>query len=169
CEDLWNLGNENPLYTVVPMDRMMPDKPDLMINVSASPFDYLHAADRLDVLRANVERYRIPLFYANIVGAQTEIIFDGGSVVFSPDGGVYDEMPYFQEEIRYYQLNDVLKGGYQREQPKEKISLIHDAIILGLRDYFAKLGLKQAILGLSGGIDSAVTAVMATKALGKEN
>ena len=169
CEDLWNLGNENPLYTVSPMDIMMSEKPDLMINVSASPFDYDHAADRLEVLRANVKQYHIPLFYSNICGAQTEIIFDGGSVVFSPDGSVYDEMPYFKEEIRYYQLEDVMKGGYHREQPKDKITLIHDALIMGLQDYFGKLGLKKAVLGLSGGIDSAITAVMATRALGKEN
>lgn len=169
CEDLWNVGNENPLYTVCPMDIMMPERPDLMINVSASPFDYLHAAERLEVLRANVRQYRIPLFYSNICGAQTEIIFDGGSIVLSPDASVYDEMPYFKEELRYFSLEDVLKGGYQREQPKEKIPLIHDALILGLQDYFGKLGLQKAILGLSGGIDSAVTAAMAVRALGKDN
>lgn len=169
CEDMWNVGNENPLYRVCPMDLMMPEKPDFMVNVSASPFDYNHAAERIAVLKENVSRYQIPLFYSNNVGAQTEIIFDGGSVIFSPDGSVYDEMPYFIEKIGYYQLEDVMKGGYQREQPKDKIPLIHDAIILGLKDYFGKLGLKKAILGLSGGIDSAITAVMAVRALGKEN
>lgn len=169
CEDLWNLGNANPLYTICPMDILMEEKPDLMINVSASPFDYDHAADRLEILRANVAQYRIPLFYSNICGAQTEIIFDGGSVVFSPDGSVYDEMPYFREETRYYILEDVVKGGYHREQPKEKIPLVHDALIMGLQDYFGKLGLKKAVLGLSGGIDSAVTAAMAVRALGKDN
>ncbi len=169
CEDLWNVGNNNPLYTICPLDVMMPEEPDLIINVSASPFDYNHAAERIEVIRANVERYRIPLFYSNICGAQTEIIFDGGSIVMSPDGSVYDELPYFKEEIRYYSLEDVMKGGYQREQPKDKITLIHDALLMGLQDYFRKLGLKKAILGLSGGIDSAVTAVMATRALGSEN
>lgn len=169
CEDLWNVGNNNPLYTICPLDVMMPEEPDLIINVSASPFDYNHAAERIEVIRANVERYRIPLFYSNICGAQTEIIFDGGSIVMSPDGSVYDELPYFKEEIRYYSLEDVMKGGYQREQPKDKITLIHDALLMGLQDYFGKLGLKKAILGLSGGIDSAVTAVMATRALGSEN
>ncbi|MFZ1675874.1 MAG: NAD+ synthase [Saprospiraceae bacterium] len=169
CEDLWNVGNLNPLYKVCPMDIMMPEKPDFIINVSASPFDYNHAAERIEVLRENVNRYNIPLFYSNNVGAQTEIIFDGGSLIFSPDGQVYDELPYFVEEIRYYQLEDVMKGGYRREQSKEKIPLIHDAIVLGLKDYFGKLGLKKAILGLSGGIDSAITTVMAVRALGKEN
>src|SRR5687768_4065331 len=78
-------------------------------------------------------------------------------------------MPYFVEAIRYYELNEVIQGGQSREQTKEKIPLVHDAIILGLKDYFGKLGLKRAILGLSGGIDSAITAVLATRALGKEN
>jgi NAD+ synthase (glutamine-hydrolysing) len=169
CEDLWNVGNNNPLYTECPMDIMIPEEPDLIINISASPFDYNHAAERIEVLRANAKRYRIPIFYSNICGAQTEIIFDGGSIIMSPDGSVYDELSYFKEETRYYQLDDVIKGGYYREQPKEKIALIHDALILGLQDYFGKLGLTKAILGLSGGIDSAVTAVMATRALGKEN
>ncbi|MDZ4749467.1 MAG: nitrilase-related carbon-nitrogen hydrolase, partial [Saprospiraceae bacterium] len=112
CEDLWNVGNENPLYTVCPMDKMMPDHPDFIVNVSASPFDYNHAAERLEVLKANVDKYQIPMFYSNICGAQTELIFDGGSMVLSPDGSVYDELPYFKEELRYYQLEDVIKGGY---------------------------------------------------------
>lgn len=169
CEDLWNLGNENPLYTVCPMDRLVAQRPDVMINVSASPFDYDHAADRLEVLRANVRRYKLPLFYSNVVGAQTEIIFDGGSVVLSPDGHVYDEMAYFREEVRYYELDAVMQGGMHREQPKERTPLIQDALLLGLRDYFGKMGLKKAILGLSGGIDSAVTAALAVRALGAEN
>src|SRR5690606_34617388 len=123
----------------------------------------------LEVLRANVKRYNLPLFYSNVVGAQTEIIFDGGSVVFSPDGQVFDEMSYFREEIRYYELDAVMRGGVHREQPKERMPLIHDALLLGLRDYFGKMGLKKAILGLSGGIDSAVTAVLAVRALGADN
>jgi NAD+ synthase (glutamine-hydrolysing) len=96
------------------------------------------------VLKANVKRYQIPLFYSNIVGAQTEIIFDGGSVVFSPDGQVYDEMPYFKEEIRYYQTEDVLKGGFQREQAKEKFVLIHDAIVPRPQRLFWKTGFEKS-------------------------
>jgi NAD+ synthase (glutamine-hydrolysing) len=168
CEDIWNLGNENPLYTIVPMDEMMSQKPDFMVNISASPFDYDHAAARLHVIRANVERYRLPMFYANQVGAYTEIMFDGASLVLSPDGSVFDELPYFQDCIRYYDLEEVIKGGQQREQPKEKVCLIHDGLLMGIRDYFRKSGLQTAILGLSGGIDSAVTAVLAARALGAD-
>ncbi|MFZ1705601.1 MAG: NAD+ synthase [Saprospiraceae bacterium] len=169
CEDIWNIGNENPLYTICPMDEMMPLKPDFMINVSASPFAFDHAQERLHVLRCNAEKYKIPIFYVNQVGAQTEIIFDGGSVVMSPDGLVYQEMVYFEEEIKTFILGDVMEGNKENLQKKEKIKDIHDALILGLKDYFYKLGFSKAILGLSGGIDSAVTAVLAAKALGHEN
>ncbi|MCK6692212.1 MAG: NAD+ synthase [Thermoanaerobaculia bacterium] len=169
CEDIWNVGNENPLYTICPLDEMMGEQPDFILNISASPFDYTHAALRIHTVRANVERYKIPMFYTNNVGAQTDIIFDGGSIVMSPDGQVFDEMPYFEECVRVYDLAEVQRGGRSAEQPKEKIKLIHDALVVGIRDYFRKLGFKKAILGLSGGIDSAVTAVLAAGALGREN
>ncbi len=169
CEDIWNVGNDNPLYTVCPMDELMPQNPDFIINLSASPFSYKQADSRLHVIKANIDKYGIPMFYVNHSGSQTEVIFDGGSVVMSPDGKVFDELPYFEECIRSYELADVLKGGIHRVQPKEKIALIHDALVLGVKDYFGKLGLKKAILGLSGGIDSAVVAVIAQRALGAEN
>ena len=169
CEDIWNVGNENPLYTVCPLDEMMPEKPDVMINISASPFAAPQAETRIQIVRANVERYRLPMFYANHVGAQTDIIFDGGSLVMSPDGMVFDEMPYWEESLQIYDLDAVRQGGQRREQPKDKIQLIHGALIVGIRDYFQKLGFKKGMLGLSGGIDSAVTAVLAAQALGAEN
>jgi len=167
CEDIWNIGNENPLYTVSPLDEM--DEFDFVVNVSASPFTYTHAAERIHMLKANVARYKVPFFYINHSGAQTEIIFDGGSLVVSPDGKVYDEMPYFEEALQIYDLNKVQQGGQDNERPKDKIALIHDALLTGVRDYFGKLNFKKAILGLSGGIDSAVVVVAAARALGKDN
>ena len=169
CEDIWNVGNDNPLYTICPLDEMMPEKPDFILNLSASPFNYAHAAARIEVVRANVQRYNIPMFYTNVVGAQTDVVFDGGSIVMSADGQVFDEMPYFEESLKTYDLAEVQRGGQHHEQPKDKTRLIHDALVLGIRDYFQKLGFKRAILGLSGGIDSAVTAVLAAKALGPQN
>ena len=169
CEDLWNLGNENPLYTINPMDEVIKHKPDFVINVSASPFDYKQAKTRLKVLKANVDRYNIPIFYINHVGAQTELIFDGGSVVMSPNSDVYEEMSYFKEEIKTFDLDDVINSGKNIEQPKDKIALIHDALVLGVRDYFGKLGFKKAVIGLSGGLDSALTTALAVEALGNEN
>jgi len=169
CEDIWNVGNENPLYTVCPMDVLQAQAPDFMINISASPFAYDHGEERIHVIRANVERYNVPVFYVNHIGAQTELIFEGGSIVMSPDGMVFDEMPYFEECLRVYDLDEVMKGGGDATLPKEKNRLIHDALILGLRDYFAKTGLRRAILGLSGGIDSALTLVLTARAIGPDN
>jgi NAD+ synthase (glutamine-hydrolysing) len=148
---------------------MISKKPDFILNLSASPFSFTHAAERLRIVRANVERYNIPLFYVNHVGAQTELIFDGGSIVMSPNGKTYEELPYFEEVIKTYSLEEVSKGEQHQEQEKPKMQLIHDALVIGIKDYFQKLGLKKVILGLSGGIDSAVVAVLAARALGPEN
>lgn len=169
CEDIWNLGNNNPMYTICPLDEMMEEGFDMIFNLSASPFDYIHASDRLEVIRANVNKYKVPLFYVNNYGAQTEIIFDGGSVVMSPDGSIYDELPYFERALKIYDLDDVVRGRAEQQQTKHSIELIYRALILGIRDYFKKMGFQRAILGLSGGIDSALTAVLAVHALGKEN
>ncbi len=169
CEDIWNIGNDNPMYDICPMDELMPQKPDFMINVSASPFNYNHANNRIHVLKSNVDRYKVPIFYINHAGAQTEIVFDGGSLIMSPNGNVFEELPYFKESVKTFSLAEVKKGKTSKLQPKNKMKLIHDAVILGVKDYFGKLGFKKAILGLSGGIDSALTAVLATKALGKNN
>ncbi len=169
CEDIWNIGNENPLYRICPLDIMVPHNPDFILNVSASPFAYSHAEERLKVLKANVERYKLPLFYSNNVGSQTEIVFDGGSAVMSPDGEIFREMPYFKECLEFFELDEVIRGGQSDVQPKDDILEIHDGLLCGIKDYFGKLGFKKAILGLSGGIDSAVAAVLAARALGPEN
>lgn len=169
CEDIWNIGNENPLYTICPMDEIMLHKPDLMINVSASPYDYNHANDRITILKENAKKYKLPIFYINHIGAQTELIFDGGSFVVSPDQTIYEELPYFEEVVKSFELEDVIQAKQSKVQVKNKIKSMHDAIVLGIRDYFGKLGFTKALLGLSGGIDSALTAVLATDALGKEN
>lgn len=169
CEDIWNVGNSNPLYKISPMDEMMSYNPDFMLNISASPFAYDHAAERIVQVRANVERYKMPIFYVNMTGGQTDVIFDGGSIVMSADGKVFDEMPYFEECLRVYDLKQVEKGGVTNEQPKDKSKLMHDALIVGIQDYFRKTGLKRAILGLSGGVDSALVAALAQRALGADN
>lgn len=170
CEDIWNVGNENPLYVVCPLDELQGQNPDFVLNLSASPFNYRHARERIHVLQANTKRYSLPMFYVNHVGAQTEIIFDGGSIVMSPNGKVFDELPYFEEALRIYDLDEVTQNETQdQRQEKDKMTLIHDALVTGIRDYFHKLGLKKAILGLSGGIDSAVVVVLAQRALGAEN
>lgn len=169
CEDIWDVGVDDPLYTVVPLDEMQKLQPDIILNLSASPFHYNHAKNRIQMAQANVERYGIPLFYVNHCGAQTELIFDGGSLVVNQKGFIVDEMPYFEECLRHYMLDDVLACNKNYNHPKPKIELIHDAIVMGIKDYFGKLGFTKAVLGLSGGIDSAVTAVLSARALGPEN
>ena len=109
------------------------------------------------------------MFYVNHVGAQTELIFDGGSLIMSPNGEIFEELPYFEETYKVFDLDEVVAGSQSVEQPKDKILEIHDALVLGIKDYFGKLGFTKAVIGLSGGIDSAVTAALAARALGPEN
>ena len=198
CEDIWNLG-DNPLYRVCPMDEMVKQQPDLMINISASPFDYDHDDDRKEVIRVNVMKYGLPVFYCNAVGSQTEIVFDGGSLVMDASGNILKEMKYFEEDFAVVTVPEttlsknkeiIVKpvttaSQFDKDMRVSKISNpdaivnyltaqkniqeIHDALILGIRDYFTKMGFTKAILGSSGGIDSAVVLTLACKALGKEN
>jgi NAD+ synthase (glutamine-hydrolysing) len=194
CEDIWNLGN-NPLYRVCPMDKLMLQSPDLMINISASPFDFSHDEDRKEVVRLNVLKYKMPLIYCNAVGAQTEIVFDGGSMVFNSDASLFKQMNYFVEDyllvdtdqllvkataeaiVVTASLNESMRFSHAEDPlviidhltEDRNIAQIHDALILGLKDYFAKMGFKKAILGSSGGIDSAVVLALAVEALGAEN
>lgn len=175
CEDLWNVGNDNPMYKACPMDVLIKDKvqPEVMLNISASPFDYDHAAGRITTLKANTAKYKIPVFYVNHCGAQTDLIFDGGSIVVNANSVVYDEMRYFEEQLSVYDLDEVIASAKTQNldnvQPKIKIELIYRALVTGIKNYFEKLGFKKAILGLSGGVDSALTAVLAADALGAEN
>lgn len=170
CEDLWNISSPKPLYELVPMDQLMPHQPDLMINLSASPFSVYHGQTRLEVMKKNAAKYQLPLFYVNQIGAHTDLIFDGGSAVFTAKGEIFEELPIFQNAVKTFDLQEVLNGkiqGVSTEKTPE--FLLHDGLVYGLKSFFEKLGFKKAILGLSGGIDSAVTAYLAAKALGSEN
>ncbi|MCX7744689.1 MAG: NAD+ synthase [Flavobacteriales bacterium] len=165
CEDTWDIADD-PMYTVHPLDELMKENPECIINLSASPFSYTHHRKRMDMLRWNTQKYKLPMVYVNHVGAQTELIFDGGSMVFNASGECCERLPFFKEEVRIINIKH-LEAKKPVNDPTE-VSLIHDALVLGIRDYFHKLGFKKAILGLSGGIDSAVTCALAVEALGKE-
>ena len=184
CEDIWNLG-DNPLYRICPMDQLMEQAPDIMLNLSASPFDYTHDEDRKATIKANVLKYKIPLFYCNAVGSQTEIVFDGGSYAFDKDANLCGALPMFESDMQIFECNDdgsinapILEPAARvpnkelnpsKLMPELNIDQVYKALVLGIKDYFNKMGFKKAILGSSGGIDSAVTLAIAVEALGKEN
>lgn len=184
CEDIWNLG-DNPLYRNCPMDILMAQQPDIMLNLSASPFDYTHVEDRKAIVKLNTQKYKLPMVYCNCVGSQTEIVFDGGSLVFDKDSNLVKQLPLFAEAFDVVELKDdgtfnlpvLAKAADLPDAEFNPVELDHnlciaevyDAIVMGVRDYFKKMGFTKAILGSSGGIDSAVTLAIACDALGKEN
>ncbi len=188
CEDIWNI-DDNPLYITCPMDKLMHQQPDIMVNLSASPFDYMHEEGRKKVIRNNVLKYKLPMVYCNGVGSQTEIVFDGASLVFDKDGNLCKALPHFEEALQSVTLNDdgticesiiephPLSPGKGDAvhitqpvlEPERNIDRIYNALVMGIKDYFIKMGFSKAILGSSGGIDSAVTLAVACEALGKEN
>ena len=165
CEDLWNV-EDDPLYTHSPMEELIKENPSFIINIAASPFDYKHAHQRKAILRRNVKQYKIPLLYVNHVGAQTEIIFDGGSLAYDATGNLLYEGSYFKEELIYLNTKNTTPI---IEKQTEKYELIYQALLMGIKDYFSKMGFKKALLGLSGGVDSAIVTVLAADALGAEN
>ncbi len=179
CEDLWNV-DDNPLYVSSPMDELVRQKPDFMINIAASPFNYYQAEIRKKVFAQNTIKYNLPVFYVNHVGAQTELLFDGGSTVMNNKGEIVDELAFFAEDFKIFDSTTINQqstinnqqstiNNYQQSTINYKPSLIYQALIMGIRDYFSKMGFSKAILGLSGGIDSALTLVLAAQALGAEN
>jgi NAD+ synthase (glutamine-hydrolysing) len=163
----------------------MDQQPDILLNLSASPFDYTHDEDRKATIKANVIKYKKPLFYCNAVGSQTEIVFDGGSFVFDKDANLCGALPMFESALQTFECNEdgsinapILEPAARVPSkelnpasllPELNIDQVYKALVLGVKDYFNKMGFKRAILGSSGGIDSAVTLAIACDALGKEN
>ena len=172
CEDLWDeqetqneFGREK-LYQISPLKELSALNPDLVINLSASPFSYNQENWRKNILIKNSIKYQLPILYVNQVGAQTELVFDGGSFYLDKKGTIQEELKYFEEDFRV--IDTEVNNG--KLQPKtDYIEKIYDALILGIRDYFGKMGFRKATLGLSGGIDSALVLVLAVEALGNEN
>ena len=173
CEDLWdeqptaNEFGKDKLYSVSPMEELSKLNPDFVVNISASPFSYNQEDWRKDVLVKKAKTYGVPVLYCNQVGAQTELIFDGGSVFINAEGEIVKELKYFEEDSLIIDTKNIGEKALQVHE--DYIEKIHDALVLGIRDYFQKMGFRQATLGLSGGIDSAVVAVLAVRALGAEN
>jgi NAD+ synthase (glutamine-hydrolysing) len=173
CEDLWdelptaNEFGKDKLYQVSPMEELSKFNPGFVINISASPFSYNQEEWRKNVLINKAKKYKTPILYINQIGAQTELIFDGGSVFIDENGEIVKELKYFEEDFLLIDTKNI--GTPQLQVKTETIEKIHDALVLGIRDYFRKIGFQKATLGLSGGIDSALTLVLAVRALGAEN
>lgn len=174
CEDLWDV-EDDLMYVRWPMDELIKQNPDLIINIAASPFSENHALKRKKVLQHNALKYDLPIIYVNHIGAQTELVFDGGSMVMNRQGKLLCELNYFEEDFRIVEFDWINTAKSFPIEADEKmfvengIERIHKALILGIRDYFSKQGFSKAIMGLSGGVDSALVYTLAAEALGPKN
>lgn len=173
CEDIWDeqpafsdFGKDS-LYRTSPLEELQPHSPNLLVNLSASPFSHTQEQWRKQILLAKAEKYHLPLIYVNQIGAHAEMIFDGGSLFVQADGTIARELAYFKEDFAVVDLSDNAEPNVA--ESFDTIQKIHDALVLGISDYFRKSGFTSATLGLSGGIDSAVVAALATEALGSDN
>ena len=169
CEDLWTPEYlPGALYKVDPPADLVAGGADLLLNLSASPFQYGKPGTRLQMLQAQVARFGVPIYYCNSVGGNDQLVFDGHSLVLSADGKHLQRLGGFKEELAVVgDPANPFKPDYNRDV--DDLGELYQALVLGLRDYFRKCGFKSAVLGLSGGIDSALTAVLAVEALGREH
>lgn len=175
CEDLWdeqpfeNEFEKTRLYTLSPMEELVKQNPDIIINIAASPFSYSKIEAKENIFISKAKKYKIPVITVNQIGAQTELIFDGASLLVNEHGEKVRQLPFFEESVETYSIEDINSGKAEMDPQPDIIALIHKALILGLRDYFIKTGLKTSIIGLSGGIDSAICLCLAAETLGNEN
>lgn len=176
CEDVWNDPHFAPrlLYHFDPVAWLAGQKVDLMVNLSASPWHHQKGHVRQKLITDAAERLGAPVVYVNAIGGNDELVFDGRSFVADARGKVLAGLAAFREENRVVEVPgglspsvspQVLSPSFQQEE----LADIHDALVLGLRDYAYKSGFKKALIALSGGLDSAVVAVIAVEALGREN
>lgn len=169
CEDIWawdQKGKRNQ-YAKNPLRDLCNSGPDLVINLSASPFYLGKDKDRKLVTGETAKFFKAPIIYVNMVGAQDEIIYDGGSFSLDKNGKTVSQNMFFEEDLNVLDLKKNESG--RRPALKKESEILRSALVLGLRDYCSKVGIKRAHLGLSGGIDSAVVACLAVEALGPGN
>jgi len=175
CEDLWdnqpvaNNFGRGKLYTISPMEELSILHPTLVVNIAASPFSYTQVDIRRNIITEKASQYRLPFIYVNQTGANTDLIFDGNSMVVNAKGEIIEQLPAFTEKTVTVD-SEQFKVAKVVETPEiSSTQYIHDALVTGIRDYFGKMNFKKATLGLSGGIDSAVVVVLAVEALGADN
>ena len=179
CEDLWyeqpveNSFDRNKLYRNAPMKHLSKLQPDFIINIAASPFSYTQEITRKEVLHRNARKYQKPVIYLNQVGAHSELIFDGGSMIINSEGQLVHQLKHFEEDFYVFDPESAAKPSIPTiisfEDDYSVTGRIYQALVLGVRDFFRKMNFKSAIIGLSGGIDSAVTLIIMSEALGHEN
>ncbi len=168
CEDVWNDADFWPRrrYRPDPAADLVAAGVDLLLNISASPWHLGKESTRLAMLRSLCAKSGVPVLYCNLAGGNDELVFDGRSLAFNAEGGLLAEGAAFAEDFRV--VDTRTSGGMSASSPCEEAQ-VHDALVLGTRDYLRKCGFRSAVLGLSGGIDSAVVAALAVAALGAEN
>jgi NAD+ synthase (glutamine-hydrolysing) len=169
CEDIWTEDFlQRPLYERDPVRELRAKGIDILLNLSASPFHLGKPEIRRELIAEVARETGVPVVYANSVGANDQLVFDGHSLVASPDGRIAVQLEGFAERCTTVDL-DALPGGEAPLPQPVAAGQLYDALVLGLRDYVHKCGFRSVCLGLSGGIDSALTAVLAAEALGAEN
>jgi NAD+ synthase (glutamine-hydrolysing) len=176
CEDLWdeqhfdNEFEKRRLYTISPMEELAKQYPDIIINISASPFSHSRVEAKTDIFKAKAKKFGIPVIQVNQTGANTELIFDGASMIINSRGEMWHRLPFFEEAFFTFNTDEIVSGkNPSGDINTEPVELIHKALVSGIRDYFSKTGFKSCVLGLSGGIDSALCLTLAVEALGNKN
>jgi len=169
CEDIWNYRElyPRPRYQVDPIETIAGNQPRLLVNISASPFTAGKEHIRHELVRNKALRYRLPVIYVNQVGGNDELVFDGRSIVVDADGHLIARANAFEEDLLIVDL--ATGAGEVKDSPEDKTINTYRALVLGTRDYMRKCGFKKAVIGLSGGIDSAVTCALACHAVGPAN
>ena len=169
CEDIWTEKYlPRRLYGAAPLEALVAQGAQLIVNLSASPFTLGKAQRRVDMLSGLAAQHRVPIVYCNAVGGNDQLVFDGNSLVLAADGSVRAKLASLTEQLAVVETDPaapILHPANFQSEPEE----LHDALVLGVRDYLHKCGFQSAVLGLSGGIDSAVVACLAARALGPEN
>ena len=175
CEDLWagDPALKRSIYRNDPLEQYRTQGPRLLISISASPYEWGKRARREELHSKIAQDLKVPLVYVNQVGANDEILFDGGSFALDAKGKLLGRMPFFKTGFSVVEVDTqadgpVFKGDIEMQAPSE-IEILHRGLVVGIRNYFERTGFKTAILGLSGGIDSAVVAALAVEALGPKN
>lgn len=185
CEDIWDV-EEDPMYMIRPLDRLSKENPDFILNLSASPFSYLQQEKRHSVIAFNALKYKKPIIYCNTVGAHTDLIFDGASVVCNDKGEIISRLKSFEEDTLSIDVDSMITTAHDVSENETNLELqivkkttvilsenqlefVYQGLLLGIRDYFRKMNFRQAVIASSGGLDSALTLALAVDALGKEN